>query len=113
MKLNDIRFVSCFDMNNELIFHVVWTVLVAVYTPVLWLYTPPPTPTQIPDQISIGRCEKETICALVRCWFLMGIIRTLNTQSYMYIVYMYKTCIYSVWCLVSLVVSLPQPSPSY
>ena len=95
---------------------VVCTLLVAVYTPVLWLCTPPPTPIQIPDRISIGRCEKETICAPVRCWFLMGLIRTLNTQSYMYIlyqelhklliIYIYmhtytRTCMHSAQCMIT------------
>ena len=64
--------------------------------------------------------KKVEFSNIIRDKYLVSYSTTAWTCMYMYVhvcMYMYmshlKTCIYSVWCLVSLVVSLPRPSPSY
>ena len=44
--------------------------------------------------------------------YFLGQLR-IHLHVHVYTCTCLKTCIYSVWCLVSLVVSLPRPSPSY
>ena len=49
----------------------------------------------------------------VLCCFALFVCLTLLASFFVPSHLSLKTCIYSVWCLVSLVVSLPRPSPSY